>query len=45
VNVNLLAADGPDRIERLSGMAQLTGFVVDVRPAQGPKNDESWTGI
>lgn len=45
VNVNLLAADGPDRIERLSGMAQLTGFAVDVKPAAGPKNDASWAGI
>jgi hypothetical protein len=26
VNVNLLAADGPDRLERVSGMAHLTGF-------------------
>ncbi|MEM7435449.1 MAG: molybdopterin-dependent oxidoreductase, partial [Myxococcota bacterium] len=33
VNVNLLAADGPDRLEKVSGMANLTGFVVDVRPA------------
>ena len=36
VNVNLLAADGPERIERVSGMAHLTGFVVDVRPAAAP---------
>jgi formate dehydrogenase len=45
VNVNLLAADGPDRIERLSGMAHLTGFVVDVRPAAGPQDPTSWSGL
>ena len=37
VNVNLLAADGPDRIERVSGMAQLTGIPVEVSPAAGPQ--------
>ena len=45
VNVNLLAADGPSRIERVSGMAHLTGFVVDVRPAAGPQDVTSWSGI
>src|SRR6185436_12111707 len=45
VNVNLLAADGPDRIERVSGMAHLTGFVVDVRPAAGPQDTASWSGM
>ncbi len=45
VNVNLLAADGPERLERVSGMAQLTGFVVEVKPARGPKNDGSWSGL
>ena len=30
MNVNLLAADGPDGIERVSGMAHLTGFPVEV---------------
>ncbi|MFO0616682.1 MAG: molybdopterin-dependent oxidoreductase [Polyangiaceae bacterium] len=44
VNVNVLAADGPLRIERLSGMAHLTGFVVDVAPASG--NDvTTWSGV
>ena len=37
VNVNLLAADGPDRLERVSGMAKLTGLVVEVRRAEGPQ--------
>lgn len=45
VNVNLLAADGPDRLEKVSGMAHLTGFVVDVKPAAGPLNPDHWSGI
>jgi len=45
VNVNLLAADGPDRLEPLSGMAQLTGILVDVRPAAGAQATDSWSGI
>jgi formate dehydrogenase len=45
VNVNLLAADGPGGIERVSGMAQLTGFPVEVRRAAGPLDPRSWSGI
>lgn len=45
VNVNLLAADGPERLERVSGMANLTGFCVDVSPAAGPFEPSSWSGI
>ena len=45
VNVNLLAADGPDKLEKVSGMAHLTGFVVDVRPAAGALNPNHWSGI
>ena len=45
VNVNLLAADGPDQIERISGMARLTGIPVDVRPAAGPQAADSWSGL
>ncbi len=45
VNVNLLAADGPERIERVSGMAHLTGMLVDVRPAAGPQDAGSWSGL
>jgi formate dehydrogenase len=45
VNVNLLAADGPDRLERVSGMAHLTGFNVEVRPAAGPQDPRSWSGL
>lgn len=45
VNVNLLAASGPDKLERVSGMAHLTGFVVDVNKARGVKNDGTWSGL
>jgi formate dehydrogenase len=45
VNVNLLAADGPDRIERVSGMAKLTGIPVEVRPAAGPQAADHWSGV
>lgn len=45
VNVNLLAADGPERLERVSGMAHLTGIPVEVRPAAGPICPDSWSGI
>jgi formate dehydrogenase len=45
VNVNLLAGDGPDRLERVSGMAHLTGFNVEVTPAAGPQNPRSWSGL
>jgi formate dehydrogenase len=45
VNVNLLAADGPDKLEKVSGMAHLTGFLVDVRPAAGTLNPNHWSGI
>jgi len=45
VNVNILAADGPHRIEKLSGMAHLTGFVVDVAPAAGDRDVTTWSGL
>ncbi|UCH29729.1 MAG: molybdopterin-dependent oxidoreductase, partial [Myxococcales bacterium] len=45
VNVNLLAADGPNKLERVSGMAHLTGILVDVRPAAGALNPNHWSGI
>ncbi len=45
VNVNLLAADGPERIDPLSGMAHLTGIPVSVAPAGGPHDPTSWSGI
>jgi anaerobic selenocysteine-containing dehydrogenase len=45
VNVNLLAADGPEALEKVSGMAHLTGIPVQVRPAAGPRDPRSWSGI
>ena len=45
VNVNLLAASGADRIEKVSGMSQLTGFNVEVKPAAGPQDPTSWSGL
>jgi formate dehydrogenase len=45
VNVNLLAADGPDELERLSGMARLTGILVEVTPAPEPQDSGDWSGI
>jgi formate dehydrogenase len=45
VNVNILAADGAERIDRLSGMARLTGIAVDVRPAAGAPDFSSWSGM
>jgi hypothetical protein len=43
--VNLLAADGPENVEALSGMAQLTGIPVEVKPATGPIDVTSWSGV
>jgi formate dehydrogenase len=43
-NVNILASDGPDNIEPLSGMAHLSGIEVEITPAAGPVNDASWSG-
>jgi hypothetical protein len=45
VNVNILAADGPDNVEPLSGMAQLTGIRVQVTPAAAAVDSSSWSGI
>lgn len=44
VNVNILSADGPDNLESVSGMANLTGFIVDVKPAEGAIA-ANWSGI
>ena len=43
VNVNLHSPDGPDRIDKVSGMAHLTGFHVDVKPAAGAQMHD-WSG-
>jgi formate dehydrogenase len=45
VNVNILAGDGPDGLERVSGMAHLTGIEVTVTPATEPQNTQSWSGL
>ena len=45
VNVNLLAASGPDNVDPASGMSQLTGLPVDVTPAAGPHDPADWSGI
>ncbi|MEL4456391.1 molybdopterin-containing oxidoreductase family protein [Lutimonas vermicola] len=44
VNVNILAADGPDRLDKISGMAHLTGIIVDVKAAEGTLQ-ATWSGI
>jgi anaerobic selenocysteine-containing dehydrogenase len=44
-NVNLLAADGPDAVEPVSGMAHLSGIPVRIEPAAGPIDPRSWSGI
>ena len=38
VNVNLLAGDGHDNIEKLSGMSHLSGIPVDVRRADDQRS-------
>lgn len=45
VNVNLLAADGPGAVDPISGMAHLTGIPVEVGPARGRRNTQSWSGL
>ncbi len=45
VNVNILAASGPDKIEQISGMAHLTGIPVEIKPAAGPFAEDSWSGL
>jgi formate dehydrogenase len=44
VNVNILAADGTDNLERVSGMAHLTGIPVKVEKAKG-KQKATWSGL
>ena len=45
VNANLLAADGPENVERISGMAHLTGIPVEVKPAAAAREGGSWSGM
>ena len=44
VNANILAPDGPDSIEPLSGMAQLTGIPVKIVAAQSPDRRRAQPG-
>lgn len=44
VNVNLLAASGPDAVDPASGMSHLTGIPVRISPAAGPLEPTSWSG-
>lgn len=44
VNVNILAADGLGAIERVSGMAHLSGFNVEITKATGGIAN-SWSGL
>ncbi len=44
-NVNLLAADGIDAVEPVSGMAHLSGIPVSIEKAAGPIDPASWSGI
>ena len=44
VNVNILAADGPENLESLSGMAHLTAIPVEVKKASQPQRG-TWSGI
>jgi anaerobic selenocysteine-containing dehydrogenase len=45
VNVNLLALDGPDNVDPVSGMAHLSGFNVEIVKATGPLDPTSWSGL
>jgi anaerobic selenocysteine-containing dehydrogenase len=44
VNVNILAADGPENLEPISGMAKLTGIPVEVTKSAKPQA-ATWSGI
>ncbi|MEX1365959.1 MAG: molybdopterin-dependent oxidoreductase [Nannocystaceae bacterium] len=45
VNVNLLAGDGPQRLDPVSGMARLTGLTVRLCAARGDKDETTWSGM
>ena len=44
VNVNILAASGPESIDKLSGMSKLTALNVTIEPAKGPQA-HTWSGL
>jgi anaerobic selenocysteine-containing dehydrogenase len=45
VNVNILAASGPSKIDPVSGMALLTGIIVTIAKAGGSQAENSWSGM
>lgn len=45
VNVNILAPSGADRLDPISGMALLTGILVDISKAAGPQSEDTWSGL
>jgi hypothetical protein len=45
VNVNILADDGPDKIDPISGMANLTGIYVHIAKAADIQAEDSWSGL
>lgn len=45
VNVNILAASGPEAVDPLSGMSHLTGIPVTITRAAGPLVPTSWSGL
>jgi anaerobic selenocysteine-containing dehydrogenase len=44
VNVNILAADGPEALDRISGMAHLTGIPVEISKTES-ELEPTWSGI
>jgi anaerobic selenocysteine-containing dehydrogenase len=44
VNVNILAADGAENLEPISGMVHLTGIPVELSKSVGAQSD-SWSGF
>ena len=44
VNVNILAADGPESLDRISGMAHLTGIPVEISKGHGDLQP-TWSGV
>jgi formate dehydrogenase len=44
VNINILVADGPDKIEKVSGMANLSGFFVEIKKST-EEQKHTWSGV
>jgi hypothetical protein len=43
VNVNILVADGPNNVDKLSGMSKLTAIDVEISSANTPQKN-NWSG-